>query len=267
MAHAPRGLLNEKSCGVGRGRTRAVVGALEALGESLDGRRGTGDGSARGVAARGGPVGCFRASFSAVGVHYDAVAIALAERGRDGFGEARAHLLVCREAIDDHEQLADLGQVDALGGEVVHVEQASVGDHAEEALGTQILHHRGVRDLGGEAEREADEDACAGRVREELRDHRLDRVGGHLASAHRAEGVSHARPQQAQVVVDLGGGADGRARRLRRILLLDRHRGGDPLDRVDVGLLHALEELTCVRRQRLHVASLPLGVDRIEGKR
>ena len=42
---------------------------------------------------------------------------------------------------------------------------------------------------------------------------------------------------------------------------------GEALDEVDVGLLHLAEELPRVRGQRLHVAPLPLGVDRVEGER
>ena len=43
--------------------------------------------------------------------------------------------------------------------------------------------------------------------------------------------------------------------------------GQMPSMRVDVGLLHPLEELPRVGRQRLDVAALPFGVDRVEGER
>jgi hypothetical protein len=36
------------------------------------------------------------------------------------------------------------------------------------------------------------------------------------------------------------------------------------LDEVDVGLVHLPQELPGVRRERLHVAALPLGEDRVE---
>jgi hypothetical protein len=49
--------------------------------------------------------------------------------------------------------------------------------------------------------------------------------------------------------------------------VLDRDRGREPLDRVDLGLLHLLEELPGVRRQRLDVAALAFGIDRVEGER
>ena len=84
-----------------------------------------------------------------------------------------------------------------------------------------------------------------------------------------ARAVRHAdvREEQAQVVVDLGDGPDRRARVARRGLLLDGDRGRQALDQVDVGLLHLLEELARVRRQRLDVAALPFGVDGVEGER
>ena len=74
------------------------------------------------------------------------------------------------------------------------------------------------------------------------------------------------RPEQAQVVVDLGHRADGRPRVARGRLLVDRDRRREPVDRVDVGLLHQAEELARVGGERLDVAALPLGVDRVEGK-
>src|SRR5206468_5754198 len=72
--------------------------------------------------------------------------------------------------------------------------------------------------------------------------------------------------EQAQVVVDLRDRPDGRARVPRGRLLVDRDRGREAVDRVDVGLLHHLQELPRVRRQRLDVAALSLRVDRVEGK-
>ena len=57
-----------------------------------------------------------------------------------------------------------------------------------------------------------------------------------------------------------------RGLRLRRALL-DRDRRRQPLDRVDVGLAHLLEELPRVGGERLDVAPLPLGVERVEGER
>ena len=55
--------------------------------------------------------------------------------------------------------------------------------------------------------------------------------------------------QQAQVVVDLGDGADGGARIMRGRLLFDRNSRRQSFDQVDVGFLHQLQELTRVGRQ------------------
>src|SRR5207249_9678995 len=61
--------------------------------------------------------------------------------------------------------------------------------------------------------------------------------------------------------------ADGRAGVPPRPLLLDGNRGGEALDGVAVGLLHLLEKLARVGRQRLDVAALALRVEGVEGER
>ena len=91
-------------------------------------------------------------------------------------------------------------------------------------------------------------------------------LAGDLLAALGAVRHADPRPEQAQVVVDLGHRADRRARVARGRLLVDRDRRREPLDRVDVGLLHQAEELARVGGERLDVAALPLGVDRVEGE-
>ena len=103
------------------------------------------------------------------------------------------------------------------------------------------------------------------------RQHAVDHLRDGLAFDRQARGgrVGHAdaRPQQPHVVVDLGDGADGRARIFRGGLLLDRDRRRQPVDLVDVGLLHHLQELARIGRQRFDVAALALGIDGVEGER
>ena len=77
-------------------------------------------------------------------------------------------------------------------------------------------------------------------------------------------GLSDPRPEEPQVVVDLGHRPDRGARVARGRLLVDRDRRRKALDRVHVGLLHLAQELACVGGQRLDVAALALGVDRVE---
>ena len=101
----------------------------------------------------------------------------------------------------------------------------------------------------------------------DLVDDLLGRLRGDRAPAVEAVRLADPRPQQAQVVVDLGDRADRRPWVARRRLLVDRDRRRQPLDRVHVRLVHLPEELARVGAQRLDVAALALGVDRVERQR
>ncbi len=92
----------------------------------------------------------------------------------------------------------------------------------------------------------------------------LDRVARHLDTASRANRAPDRREQQSQVIVYLCDGADRRARILDRVFLAQRERRWNIRNRIDVRPLHPLQEEPRVRRQALHVAPLPLGVDRVE---
>ena len=77
---------------------------------------------------------------------------------------------------------------------------------------------------------------------------------------------AHARPEHAQVVVDLGDGAHRGARVAAGRLLLDGDGGGQAADGVVERLVHLPEELPGVGGQALDVAALALGVERVEGQ-
>ena len=81
---------------------------------------------------------------------------------------------------------------------------------------------------------------------EEGGDDLVDRVVADDAAAVQAGDGAAARVEQAEVVVDLGGGGDGGARVARLVLLLDGDGGSEAVHEVDVGLLDALEELARV---------------------
>ena len=95
----------------------------------------------------------------------------------------------------------------------------------------------------------------------------LHRLALDPLTADRAVRDADARPEQSHVVVDLGDRADRGARVAVRGLLVDRDRGAQALDEVDVGSIDLSEELARVRRQRLDVPTLPLGEDRVERER
>ncbi len=147
------------------------------------------------------------------------------------------------------------------------MQDTTIDADANESLRAQVLDHDVVCDLTREAERKRHGEPRSGGQGEHRVYDRLHRVRFELAAADRTERATDARPQQAQVVVDLGGGTNGGARGLRRILLLDRDGGREAVDGIDVGLLHPLQKLARVGRERLDVSSLTFGVDGVERQR
>jgi hypothetical protein len=87
-----------------------------------------------------------------------------------------------------------------------------------------------------------------------------------LAAAAAVE-LRRPREQELQMVVQLGHRADRRARGAHRVGLVDGDGRRDALDCVDLGLVHAVEELAGVGAEGLDVAPLPLGVQRVEDER
>ena len=135
------------------------------------------------------------------------------------------------------------------------------------AVGPQALEQILELALAAAHHRRVDGEPRALGQRQHLLDDLLGRLAGDLAAALGAVRMADAGVQQPQVVVGLGDRADGRSRVSGGGLLIDRDRRRQPVDRVDVGLVHLPEELAGIRRQRLHVAALTLGIQRVEGKR
>ena len=107
----------------------------------------------------------------------------------------------------------------------------------------------------------------AGRLGEDRVDDLLDGLAADHLAAVRAVGDADAGEEQPQVVVDLGHGGNRGARVLRDALLVDRDRGREAVDVVDVRLLHQAEELAGVGGERLYITPLALGVDGVERER
>src|SRR6476469_7614389 len=143
-------------------------------------------------------------------------------------------------------------------------ETTSPSTRAREALRLQLGEE--IDELALATLHDGGEHLEAGAVleRQQLVDDLLRGLSGDRLAADRAVRTTGAGEEQAEVVVDLGDGADRRARVAVGRLLVDRDRGRQTLDEVDVGLVHLPEELPGVRRQRLDVATLPLREDRVE---
>ena len=95
----------------------------------------------------------------------------------------------------------------------------------------------------------------------------LGALGDDFLAADRAVRDADAGVQQAQIVVNLGHGADGRARVVADALLVNRDRRTEPFDLVDVGLFHLPQELAGIGAQAFDVAALSLGEDGVERQR
>ncbi len=261
----------------------AALAAFEPLGEH-DGTRGWRLGTRRGLGAgRKRPRG----------------SSALEVRRLDGIGQPLAELLsVQLHAIDDDLQRRAIAQRRRL--HFVDGDGTSVDQQAREAFPAQRGDRCGNRRRGragflrnrlrfdflgllcelvdlrridavhrrlDDREIETDEQPRAGRQLAQPRRDDLGRFAYDFAAAASAERAPDARIEQPHVVVDLSGRADGRARVADAVLLPDRNRRRDTVDAIDVGLLHPLQELARIGRQRLDVAPLPFRVNRVEGER
>ncbi len=187
------------------------------------------------------------------------------QRGFQRFGQALLVLALDAEAVDqrfDHvlalrverRRLVEIDDftVDACADETLC---AQIGDELQMAA-LAILHQR----------REQHQPRALGQG-EDVIDHLADRLRGELDTVRGAARFAGAGIQQAQVVVDFGHRADGRARVVRNRFLFDRDGGRQAVDVVDVRLFHDRQELARVARQRFDIASLALGVNGIESER
>ena len=183
-------------------------------------------------------------------------------RGLDRLGEPEAQVGLHHEPVDD-----DLDRVlELLVEHDLLFEQAllSVDLDAGEPVAAELLEHVAELALAVAHDRRVDGEPRPLGQHEHLLDDLIEALAGDRPPADRAMRPPDPGVEQSQVVVDLGHGAHGRARVARGRLLVDRDRGREPVDRVDVGLLHHLEELAGVRGERLDVAALSLRVDRVE---
>ena len=87
-----------------------------------------------------------------------------------------------------------------------------------------------------------------------------------LLAAPGAVGYSHPRPEQTQIVVNFRHRTDRGARVLGGGLLVNGDGRRETVDIVHVRLVHLTEEHSGIRAQALHIAALPLGIDRVEGE-
>ena len=88
----------------------------------------------------------------------------------------------------------------------------------------------------------------------------------HLLTTDGGVGLSDAGEQQTEIFVNLGAGAYGGTRVAGNHFLLDGDGWRQPLDEVTLGFAHAPQKLAGIGRQRLYVATLPLGIECVESQ-
>ena len=98
-------------------------------------------------------------------------------------------------------------------------------------------------------------------------DNVLSRVLLDLLTTDGRIGATDAGIEQTQIFVDLGGGANSRARIARDDFLFDGNSRWDALDEVALRLIHTPQELTGIARQTLYIATLSLGIEGVKSQR
>jgi hypothetical protein len=195
----------------------------------------------------------------------DQGAVAHLEGHLDGLGHPRTRALLERDAIDHrlHGVLAAL--VERL--EILGEHDLAIHAQAQPAGAAGSLEQLPVLALSVHQQRREEHETRARLRLQELARDLLRGLTLDAAAAAMAVLQAHPRVQHSQVVRDLGNRPDGGARVGALGLLLDGDRGREPPDGVVARLLHLAEELPRVGGQRLDVAALPLGVERVEGQR
>ena len=139
--------------------------------------------------------------------------------------------------------------------------------HPHIAVAPNLLENLAVLALFPANHLRENQELCPVGERKDLVEHLIQRLLGNRLAALRAMRPPGPRVQKAQIIVNLRHRADGRPRVAARRFLVNGNRWGKPLDQIHVGLVHLPEELPRIRRQRLHIPPLPLGVNRIERQR
>ena len=103
--------------------------------------------------------------------------------------------------------------------------------------------------------------------RDQLLGRPLRRVASHHGRALTTMQGGGAGKEQFEMIIDLRHRPHGGAGRAHRIGLIDCNRRRYALNAVDLGLVHAVEELARIGRECLDIAALPLGIQGVEDQR
>ena len=202
---------------------------------------------------------------AAVHFHGKGSPIGVAQRGLERFGKALLHFGAYLEPVDDY-----VDRVLYVAREFrrrVELMDFAVDAHPRKTLGPQFFKQVLLLAFPARHDRRDDHQARVLGQGQRVVDHLRYRLRLQRQVVVGAVGRADARKQETQVIVDLGNRADGRTRVVAGRFLLDRDRGREALDQVDIRFFHQLEELACVGRQRFDVAPLTFRIQRVERER
>ena len=168
------------------------------------------------------------------------------------------------EAVHDHVNLVFAFLVQRR--EVIDIVNPAVDSQANEALASHGVEHILVFTLAVPDDRRKDHQFAVLGHGQNLIHHLTDGLGFQWQVVVRATRLTGPGKQQAQVIVDFSDGADGGARVVGGALLLNGNGRRQSLNMVYIGLFHHRQELASIGGQRLHVAALAFGIERVERK-
>ena len=141
-----------------------------------------------------------------------------------------------------------------------------VDPHAHISRGAE----RGKKGLGRlphpDLHRGQEEQPCAGRMLKQAIDCLINALRAHRHPAFGAVHGAEAGRQHPEKVIHLRQRADGGTGGAAGGALLDCHRRGEPLDPFKERLGHQPDKLAGIGAEALHIAALPLGIERVEGE-
>ena len=248
----------------GAGRAGAVR-AVEAKGARLDLRQADAALNAGETLAEETVLGLIRIGYVADHQH----AIAQAQRGLDRVGEPRRIQSGLRIAVDHqaiYHRFDGMHLVAVKLDIVVDLVHLAVDAHTHKAGLAHILEDLLVFAFARvDQRRHQQQPSAVGQCQQGI-DDLLHGLLANRRAAVGAVGEADAREEQAQIVVDLGDRAHGRARVAAGALLVDRNGRAETLDLVHVRLFHQSQKLAGVGRKRFDITTLTFGVDGVKGQ-
>ncbi len=210
----------------------------------------------------GGPL---RLGHVVAGIDHAEHAAAQRQRVFHAAGDTRAGVGANRHAVDYHFDVVLAPSVDRR--RLVDGVGLAVDADADVARRPRLFPQRFVAFAHADFQRGHHVQLRAGGMGHDLGDDLVGRLAADGHVARRTVRLAQPRHENPQIVVNLRDRAHGAPGRLAGMLLLDANGRREPLDVVDLRLLHLADELPGVGAQAFDVAALALGIDGVDGQR